>query len=456
MINENFYPTPPHIIEYMCNGLELAGANILEPSAGSGNIVEYALRAGANVIACELEPKLQHILRQKCKVIADDFLQVKAEQVSHITHILMNPPFTADERHILHAYEIAPNNCTIIALCNSNTIGNRYTRQRQELYSVIENYGSYELLGNVFKGSERSTGVDITLVKLHKYVAGDSSEFEGFFLEDEPEEQGEGIMQYNVVRDIVNRYVEAIKIFDEQQRIGMRMANTIGNFFQSKIAFAVTQEGAPMQRAVFKKDLQKSAWQYVFKQLNMEKYATKGLREDINKFVETQTHVPFTMKNIYRMLEIIIGTQSQRMDKALLEVFEKVTRHTHENRYNVEGWKTNSHYLLNEKFIMPHAVNYEWHKLRANYHGWAEPIDDMHKALCFMEGKPYNNDYAKSFAGFLSENDCQTNTWYSWGFFEFKGFKKGTVHVKFQDKDVWARFNQNIARIMGYPLFEGK
>lgn len=456
MLNEDFYPTPPSVIEYMCAGLDLFGAHVLEPSAGSGNIVEYALKHGAQVIACEKEPKLRHILRQKCQVIADDFLSVKAEDISHVKYIIMNPPFTVDEQHILHAFKIAPNGCTIISLCNSNTVGNRYTRFRQELYSVIEDFGSYEVLGDAFKNAERRTGVDITLVKLHKYEAGATNEFEGFFMEEEPEEQGSGIMQYNVVRDIVNRYVRAVQLFDEQQKLGMQMNAVLGGFFDAKLAFSVTQEGAPMQRSTFKKDLQKSAWQYVFSKLNMEKYATKGLRADINKFVETQTHVPFTMKNIYRMLEIIVGTQAQRMDKALLEVFDKVTMHYDDNRYNVEGWKTNSHYLLTEKFIMPHCVHYEYGKLRANHHGWAEPVEDMQKALCYMTGTAYDSSYDATFYGFLHKNNIQANEWAEWGFFEFKGFKKGTVHFRFKDQDIWARFNQNIARIKGYPLYEHK
>jgi hypothetical protein len=456
MINENFYPTPKHIIEYMCNNLDLIGKTVLEPSAGSGNIVEYALTRGANVIACEIEPKLRHILRQKCKVIADDFLTLKAEDVSHVNIIIMNPPFTSDETHIIHAYSIAPNGCEIVALCNSKSIANRYTRFRREMYSLIENYGSFEVLGEVFKGSERTTDVEVSLVRLHKYAAGSESEFSGFFTDEEPEEQGEGIMQYDVIRDIVNRYVEAVKIFDQQQQIGMRMDATISGFFKADLAFSVTQDGAPMQRAVFKKDLQKSAWNYVFKKLNMEKYTTKGLREDINKFVETQSHIPFTMKNIYQMLRIIVGTHSQRMDKALQEVFDKVTMHYSENRFNVEGWKTNSHFLLTEKFIMPHVVHYEWGKLKTSHYGWADPIEDMHKALCYMTGQSYSGNYDDTFSGYLHKNTCLANEWHEWGFFEFKGFKKGTVHFKFKDKNVWAKFNQNIARIKGYPLYEAK
>lgn len=33
-------------------------------------------------------------------------------------------------------------------------------------------------------------------------------------------------------------------------------------------------------------------------------------------------------------------------------------------------------------------------------------------------------------------------------------FKKGTGHFKFKDENVWALFNQNIARIKGFPLPE--
>ena len=44
--------------------------------------------------------------------------------------------------------------------------------------------------------------------------------------------------------------------------------------------------------------------------------------------------------------------------------------------------------------------------------------------------------------------------WFDFGFFTVKGFKKGTGHFKFKDRDVWALFNQRIARIKGFPLPE--
>ncbi len=455
IFNSDFYPTPLEVIEKMLDGVVLDKKAVLEPSAGKGDIVDYLKRFDTEVIACEKSPELRAILEKKCRIIADDFLTVKAEQVSHIHLIVMNPPFTYDEKHILHAWNIAPAGCKVIALCNSNTLTNRRYNDRQQLSVVISEYGYSEELGKVFENAERKTDVEVSLIVLQKPGANYESEFEGFYLDEDPEEQSENaIMPYNFIRDLVNRYINAIKIFDDQLDAALRMNNLISSFYKSNVAMLISEDGKSLKRNEFKKDLQKNAWTYIFNKMDMQKFATAGLRADINKFVEQQQQIPFTMRNIYRMIEIVIGTQDQRMDKALLEVFEKVTKHYHENRFSVEGWKTNSHYLLNRKFIMPHVVTISWgNKLTTNYNGWAEPIEDMHKALCHLTGRNYES-WSSTFSYFLNLVECKPGQLYNWGFFEFRAYKKGTVHFTFNNEDVWAKFNQRIAKILGYPLFE--
>jgi len=151
MFNSQFYPTPSAVITKMLSGIHLEGCNVLEPSAGKGDIVKALQLAGANVNACEIDTQLQKLI--PCKIIADDFLSVTSDQISHVHYIVMNPPFNADEKHILHAYEIAPAGCDIIALCNLSTIKNTYTKQREELRSIVDMYGSFEDLGKAFKES---------------------------------------------------------------------------------------------------------------------------------------------------------------------------------------------------------------------------------------------------------------------------------------------------------------
>ena len=86
LFNENeFYPTPRGVIEKMLQGANVTDKVILEPSAGSGNIVDLLSEFGAKeVLACEQNDKLRRILSQKCDIIGTDFFDLDSEQVSHI------------------------------------------------------------------------------------------------------------------------------------------------------------------------------------------------------------------------------------------------------------------------------------------------------------------------------------------------------------------------------------
>lgn len=497
MFNPDFYPTPKDVIFQMLEGVIIANKTILEPSAGKGDIIDYLNENGAQtVLFCEIEKDLQTISQSKGKFLKSDFLQVTSAEVSHIDLIVMNPPFSEDTKHILHAFSIAPKGCKIISLCNSQTVLNSYSQTRKELKQNIDLYGSFQNLGACFQNSERSTGVEVGLITLQKQGADYSTEFEGFYLEDEAEPQGDGIMSYNVVRDLVNRYVESIKIFDKQLEEAERMGNLTRGYFSVNIGMSITNEDKPIKRADFKKEMQKSGWNFIFSKMNLNKYATKGLREDLNKFVEEQTQIPFTMKNIYKMLEIVVGTNGQRMDKAIEEVFDKVTKHYHENRYNVEGWKTNSHYLLTQRFIFPNIVERGWSG-QISTASWSslnyELIEDLVKAICFITGDNYDNtinlsnflrypykvkkennylsydsyfdslnsaaDYERKLNATGQNVEIETSKaewgeWINWGYFKIRCYKKGTVHFEFLDKELWARFNQRVAKIKGYPLYE--
>src|ERR1700749_504126 len=102
MFNKDFFPTPHKVLDEM--GIDCFDKIVLEPSAGKGDMVDYLLTNGAkDVIACEKNDDLRKIVASKCKIIENDFLKVSTEQVSHIELIVMNPPFSADEKHIIHA-----------------------------------------------------------------------------------------------------------------------------------------------------------------------------------------------------------------------------------------------------------------------------------------------------------------------------------------------------------------
>jgi len=460
MLNPDFYPTPPEVAAEMLDPLDLRGKVVLEPSAGSGNLVRECLARGAEeVLWCEKEPQLRAMLSRisnafPAVTVANDFLEITADQVSHIDLIVMNPPFSADEAHILHAWEIAPPGCEIVALANWNTVSGQFRGLQLQLAKLIEAYGSLEDLGECFSTAERPTRVSVGLVRLTKPgTRSGADEFEGFFLgPDDIEAQGEGLIPYRRSRDIVNRYVEACRIFDEQVEAGTKLRTVLDGFFGQDLGLQVTVDGAAVTRNRFRKDLQKAAWKHVFAEFLPAQLATSQLAKDINAFVEEQSRIPFTERNLWRMLQIVAGTQEQRVDRAVEQAIDNLTMHTKENRYGVEGWVTNSGYMINQKFIRAYLAEPSWdgRGVRVQTYGTqADQIQDLIKAMCFITGKRYEEMGQPT-----TPQPLVPGEWYDWGFFRFKAHKKGTVHFEFKDLDDWAALNARYAKIKGQVLPE--
>ena len=465
--NSDFYPTPEEVINMMMMGENVIGKKILEPSAGSGNIVRWLKENGAGeVIACEKDRHLQKLLAGECQLLAEDFLSITAEQVSHIDYIVMNPPFSAGMKHIMHAYEVAPAGCVIIALCNdANT--RRYDTESLKFGELIEANGHKEYLGRVFDTAERRTNVEVAMVKLYKAGEGDA-EFDNYMFTSEDDtlnaNQTEGLVQYNLVRDLVNRYVSAVKLFDET----MAAANKINDMARFDDGDRTRAHYLPIEfgayssdgkyiyvtRQQYKKQMQKYYWRIIFQKLNMEKYATNGLREQLNRFIEKQVEVPFTMHNIYQVLNMVIQTTGQRMDKALLEAFDLICSLSAENSTAGEKWKTNANYMVNRKFIVPYMTSYDarWPRdyVTLSYSSNETKVTDVVKALCYITGTNY--DSIRPLNGLIYESKIPYGEWFEWGFFRVKAFKKGTMHFEFLDEDIWAKFNQAVAKQRGWVL----
>jgi hypothetical protein len=215
----------------------------------------------------------------------------------------------------------------------------------------------------------------------------------------------------------------------------------------------------------FAKDLQKAAWKHIFNKMNIQKFVTSGVMRKVNDFVESQTKYPFTMKNIYKMMDIILQTREQTFNQSIIEVFDKITKHHHGNRYEVEGWKTNKSYLVGQKFIIEWVTEVGFSgEMRIKYNGNQTKLNDFHKALCFLTGtepkdtmrvdEDGNHPKVKDLSIWPHRLNLEFGTWYDWGFFEIKGFKKGTLHCKFKDKNVWELFNRKVAEIKGFELPE--
>ena len=462
MFEFDFYPTPEEVIAQMIFPEDVKGKRFLEPSAGSGNIVDYLKKYGAkSVEACEKQDDLRVIVASKCSVIAGDFLTLVSEDVSHINCIIMNPPFSDWKRHILHAWEIAPEGCEIISLCNYESLDNE--RYNSELNCTIRDYGTTQNLGACFSRAERKTNVEIGLIKLYKPITSSTFDYDGFFLDAEPDIQmGEAgqIMPFNEIRQFVEHYVRLVRTFDEFDEVAKRMGALTKaldiSFSEDIVKIEIGDGGKNVYKtkADFVRAVQKRCWRSVFRKMHIEKFVTAGVMNDINKFVEDQYNVPFTTRNIYRMVQIIVSGRVNIMNRAIEEAIDNITRYTAENRYGVEGWKTNSGYMLNKKFILNYGVRVGFReRLEVQYGSSAtSQMDDLVKAICFVTGKNY--DSYQDLYRFFCEVDRYPGVWYDFGIFEIKGFKKGTIHARFKDLKDWELVNRAYAKIKGEVLPE--
>jgi hypothetical protein len=471
--NGDLYPTPQETIYKMLQYFDVNDKVILEPSAGKGDIINVLMQEGAKeVLYCEKSEAMQKILNGTGRFMCADFLDLKAEQISHINAIIMNPPFSDGVKHVLHAYEIAPKGATIISLINSSNLKNEYSNDRKQLNALILENGSTLNLGKCFDNAERSTNVEVTLIVIKKAGENYTQEFEGFFMDEEPEVKGvNGLMQYDAIRDLVNRYVAAVKLYDEQLNTGVKMKALLSGFYGGELSFSCSDDGKLKLRNDFKKDMQKAGWKFIFDKLNLYKDVTSATRADINKFIEEKTNIPFTVKNIWQMLAIIAGTREQTMDRALVAAFDRITDQHEDNRHHVKGWKTNLHYLVGKKFILPNQVSpskeygYENKCYRSLKNSHDGIIADLEKALCYITGDIYSDITGEDKWTVIAKgintvhksiNNNLYSDWYESHYFKYKAYKNGNMHFEWLDLELWGKFNQRISKLKGYPLYEQK
>ena len=120
------------------------------------------------------------------------------------------------------------------------------------------------------------------------------------------------------------------------------------------------------------------------------------------------------------------------MIRCIEEAFDNMTKYHKDNRVYVEGWKTNDAWKVNRKFILPNMQNSWWKDSPSLY---KEKIIDIEKAMCFIMKKSFGNINS------ITKQNIQWGVKYDSEFFEFRFYKKGTIHLYFKDVYLYEQFN---------------
>jgi phospholipid N-methyltransferase len=157
-----YFPTPEAITDKMVCYADLSEyQDIMEPSAGSGNILKAIDKTGFNHgirLAIEYNSTLSSISSQLYKnwdVHQGDFLE-QTPDIGYYDRILLNPPFDggADIKHIKHAMTFLKPGGRLVALCANGP------RQNEQLMPLADHW---EVLP---EGSFKQAGTNVNVALL--------------------------------------------------------------------------------------------------------------------------------------------------------------------------------------------------------------------------------------------------------------------------------------------------
>ena len=133
-------------------------SKVLEPSAGTGNIVKAIInKRGVELTCVEINTELCKILKHDLSgnVINEDFLSLNGN-LGTFDRIIMNPPFEngSDIKHIKHALTHLKENGVLVALCANGS------RQQEQLKPSSDYWEPLP------EGSFRESGTNVNVALL--------------------------------------------------------------------------------------------------------------------------------------------------------------------------------------------------------------------------------------------------------------------------------------------------
>jgi len=492
MFTKDFYPTPEKLIKKMLKPYEISQErkdklensrfnsyynykyeglrklNILEPSAGKGNIANFLTKNCSveekNISVIENNPDLQAILRDKnYPLIASDFLTYKDDQYFDL--IIMNPPFKNGDEHLLHAIEIAKNT-DIICILNAETLKNPYTKTRKLLLSKIEKFGSFEYLKDEFTQSERKTKVEIALIRLK--LKDESKRFEFDFKDFETDKidfnfdvVNNDVARKDLIGNLNIRYTEVRKVYTEYLEAEAKYRHFLGLFLEGERFDFELKDGTPQERYNHLSNQMKAhMWRKVIDELDVEKYMSAKVKSNFNAFIKQQSKMAFTKDNVASFFQMIMNNRVNIWDQAVLDVFDMLTSYYKDNRNYIEGWRTNDKFMVNRKLILPNWCAWDTSYMDRDYlkrygvkfeidYRDTEKYNDIDKVMAYLMGhtlqeynkvsyvlKSHFEKLGNIYPGEKFKNTCES------AYFKIKFFKKGTVHLEFKDEKLWSLFNK--------------
>lgn len=437
--NEEFYPTPKSLLNKIFDGVDWKQVDtILEPSAGKGDIIEFIQNSeeanryhhNFEIDCIEKDPNLQAVLKQKgFRLVHDDFFTFHTWKQYDL--IVMNPPFSCGDKHLLNALKLQEDGGNVICILNAETLKNPYSITRQALALRLEDlHANVSYMQNEFVSAERKTSVEIAVVKVSiPKKERDSRIFselrESKQMSEQTVQEQTSLAENDYIKAAVKQFeleTEAgIRLIREYQAMKPYMLRSLSgdNFVKNdSILYLTMDKYHPCSPEVteneFLKVVRLKYWTSIFNktiQADIAKKLVKGVEECIVKLFDE------------------LSFQYSYSDE--------LGRNIH--YYN--GWKTNKAWIINKKVILP------WMNAWGRFNGLYDPasyeiiekLADIEKALDYLSGSSGNERGIRETLH-EAEKIGQTKK-IPLKYFTVTFYKKGTCHIEFTDLELLKKLN---------------
>lgn len=480
-MDNEFYPTPKNLIDKLCEGIDFYRTEtVLEPSAGKGDItdeIQYKIKNAksmryndkykANIDVIEIDTNLQHILKGKgYRLIHDDFLTLNTYKKYDL--IIMNPPFSNGDEHLLKAIEMQQRyGGDIRCILNAETIKNPYSNKRKELVQKLNDLkAEIQYIPNAFINAERKTGVEIAVIKINIPKTQPESDI---YKDLEKTVETEKATQYNSTDLITNDFIKGIvQQYNFEVRLGIKLIEECA-YMQSKILKSFNGSDSILALTLndyiayhypenvkvndYIKKVREKYWTALFENKEFTGLLTTKLKDQYRNNIDKLTDYDFSEFNIYSIKIDINNCMLQGVEKSILEFFDEcsIKYYYHEecgkNIHYYNGWKTNKAYKVGEKIIIPinlaigHKTDYsnDERKRIPVIEGNIEKLIDIEKVFNYLDGgKTEGIDVQESLK--IAASEYKTAK-IKCKYFDITFYKKGTCHITFTDLDVLRKFN---------------
>lgn len=473
---KEFYPTPESLIEKMLDGVNLnAIKSVLEPSAGKGSIVdalvegkeEYFLEAKlyhkysvdkSNIDTIEIDPDLQSVLKGKgYRVIYDNFLLFHTYK--HYDLIIMNPPFSNGEKHLLKALDIQKRGGAIICVLAASIIQNPYTKERKLLLDKLKLYdANIAFYKGEFLAAERKTEVEIALIKVDIPPVEEESVLisrlkKAWKIREAEIDECNALVDSDYVKAIIQQYnfeIEAgLSIIRDFKAIKPYMLSSFGEHAGSILDLKIGKDEATENAYI--RCIRSKYWNHLFYSNDFTKKFTSNLLKQCRADVDRLKDYDFNAFNIYQVKIDMVNSMIKAMEETILTLFDELSHKYHwldetsKNVHYFDGWKTNKGWIINKKVIIPiylyGAIKGDsWTKYET-----CDKLSDIEKTLDYLDNKrtPPTDFYSRimELQKLTKETGIPQTKNIEFKHFYITCYKKGTCHITFKDEELLKKFN---------------